>query len=104
VIINFESEGGFAHLPGLSRPLRIDTAELSPDQATQLEGLVGRAHFFDQPPEVGGPAPGAADLRSYTITVADGGRTHTVRTSDALSDPALRDLVERLRTHPRAQP
>ena len=102
MIINFESEGGFAHLPGLSRPLRIDTAELAPGQADQLTGLVQRARFFEQPAEVGGPPPGAAVLRSYTITVDDGDRTHTVRTSDALSDPALRDLVEHLRTHQRA--
>jgi hypothetical protein len=97
VVINFESGGGFAHFPGLSRPVRIDTAELAPEQAVQLEGLVERARFFEQPPETGAPPPGAADLRSYTITVQDGDRTHTVRTSDALADPALRDLVEHLR-------
>jgi hypothetical protein len=103
VIINFESGGGFAHLPGLSRPLRIDTADLSPEQADDLNGLVERARFFEQPGEVGGPPPGAADLRSYTISVEDGNRTHTVRTSDALADPALRDLLEHLRTRQRAQ-
>jgi hypothetical protein len=98
VVINFESEGGFAHFPGLSRPVRIDTAELAPEQAERLTGLVERARFFEQPHEVGAPPPGAADLRSYTITVQDGDRTHTVRTSDALADPALRDLVEHLRS------
>jgi hypothetical protein len=96
VIVNFESEGGFAHFPGLSRPLRLDTEELSPEQAIRLKGLVEHARFFEQPPEVGGPPPGAADLRSYTITVSDGDRTHTLRTSDALADPALRNLLEHL--------
>lgn len=103
MVINFESGGGFAHFPGLSRPVRIDTADLAPEQAEKLTGLVQRARFFEQPAEVGTPPPGAADLRSYTITVEDGARTHTVQTSDALSDPALRDLVEHLRTHRRAQ-
>jgi hypothetical protein len=103
VLINFESDGGFAHFPGLSRPVRIDTAELAPEQAEHLNGLVERARFFEQPSEVGAPPSGAADLRSYTITVRDGDRTHTVRTSDALEDPALRDLVEHLRAHQRAQ-
>lgn len=98
MVIKFESEGGFAHFPGLSRPIHIDTEELAPEQAEQLKGLVERARFFEQPPEVGAPPPGAADLRSYTITVQDGDRTHTVRTSDALADPALRDLVEHLRS------
>ena len=98
MVINFESEGGFAHFPGLSRPVRIDTAELAPEEAEELKALVERARFFEQSPDVGAPPPGAADLRSYTITVQDGDRTHTVRTSDALSDPALRDLVEHLRS------
>jgi hypothetical protein len=99
VVVNFESGGGFAHFPGLSRPVRIDTTELAPAQADQLKGLVERARFFEQPAEVGGPPPAAADLRSYTITVQDGDRTHTVKTSDALEDPALRDLIEHLRAH-----
>jgi hypothetical protein len=98
VVINFESGGGFAHFPGLSRQVRIDTDALAAEQADQLKGLVERARFFEQPAEVGAPPPGAADLRSYTITVRDGDRTHTVKTSDALEDPALRDLVEHLRT------
>ncbi len=97
MIINFESDGGLAHFPGLSRPIRIDTSELAPEHADQLKGLVERARFFEQPPEVGAPPPGAADLRSYTISVQDGNRFNTVRTSDALADPALRDLVEHLR-------
>jgi hypothetical protein len=97
VVINFESGGGFAHFPGLSRPVRVDTAELAPEEAARLKGLVERARFFEQPAEVGAPSPGAADLRSYTITVEDGRRTHTVRTSDALTDPALRDLIDHLR-------
>jgi hypothetical protein len=103
MIVNFESSGGFAQFPGLSRPLRIDTTQLAPEQAGQLKGLVERARFFEQPPEVGAPPPGAADLRSYTITVEEGNRKHTVQTSDALTDPALRDLLEHLRTHQRAQ-
>lgn len=97
MVVNFESGGGFAHFPGLSRPVRIDTTELAPEQADRLKGLVERARFFEQPAEVGAPPPGAADLRSYTITVQDADRTHTVKTSDALTDPALRDLVEHLR-------
>jgi Emfourin len=97
MVITFESGGGFAHFPGLSRPVRIDTAELGAEHADQLKGLVERARFFEQPAEVGSPPPGAADLRSYTITVQDGDRTHTVKTSDALEDPALRELLEHLR-------
>ena len=97
MVVNYESDGGFDHFPGLSRPVRIDTTELAAEQADRLKGLVERARFFELPAEVGAPPPGAADLRSYTITVQDADRTHTVKTSDALEDPALRDLVEHLR-------
>lgn len=103
MIISFESEGGFAHFPGLSRPVRIDTTELPPEEAKAVEALVERARFFDQPQSLATSAPGAADLRSYTITVEDGDRTHTVTTTDTLEDPALRDLIEHLRARQRTQ-
>lgn len=40
MVIDFESGGGFAEFPCLSRPVRIDTAELAPEQADQPKDLV----------------------------------------------------------------
>ncbi len=101
MIIHFESDGGFGYFPALSRPLRIDTAQLAPDDARDLEGLVDRANFFDQPSDLGASHPGAADHRSYTITVEDAGRTHTVKTSDAAQNSALQPLIDFLRSRQR---
>jgi hypothetical protein len=102
MVIRFESEGGFGYFPGLSRPLRIDTSKLAPEEARRLEGLVDRAEFFDQPSRLGAPQPGAADYRSYTITVEDGGRTHTVNADDTTENQELQPLVDYLRAAQRA--
>ena len=47
--ITFEMSGGFAHLPALSRPVTIDTAQIEAQARTELESLVRQSRFFDQP-------------------------------------------------------
>jgi hypothetical protein len=94
--VHFDSEGGFAHFPGLSQPVSVDTDELPPEQAARVEQLVRAANFFSQPDELAAPAPGAADYRTYTITVEDGGRSHTVRAAEPVEDQGVRALIEHL--------
>jgi hypothetical protein len=95
--ITFEMSGGFAHLPALSRPLTIDTAQIEPQARTELESLVRQSRFFDQPLRGPTPAKGAADYRTYTITVQDGPRAHTIQLTDPTTDINLEHLVSRLR-------
>ena len=71
----FQSEGGIAHFPGLSRPVTIDGDQLPEPAAAELRQLIETARLFDQPAQVGSPARGAADYRRYTITVEADGRT-----------------------------
>lgn len=66
--ITFNMSGGFAYLPALSRPVIIDTAQIDPQVANQLESLVRESRFFDQPARADTTAKGAADYRTYTIT------------------------------------
>jgi hypothetical protein len=99
--IEFKSEGGIAHFPGLSKPAVVDTAQLPGDESTRIEGLVAAAQFFDLPPQVGGPRAGAADYRKHTITVTDGPRSHRVQVYDPVESPQLRDLIDFLKTRPR---
>ena len=89
----FQSEGGIAHFPGLSRPVTIDGDQLPEPAAAELRQLIETARLFDQPAQVGSPARGAADYRQYTITVEADGRRHTVRLTDPVDDPALQRLV-----------
>ena len=94
--ITFQMSGGFAYIPGLSRPVIIDTAQIDPQVANQLEFLVRESRFFDQPARVDTTAKGAADYRTYTITLQDGPRIHTVQLTDPITDANLERLVSRL--------
>ncbi|MDF7814968.1 protealysin inhibitor emfourin [Hymenobacter sp. YC55] len=100
--IDFRMEGGFAFLPALSRPFVLDTTQLSPQQAQQVESYVREAHFFDQPTQPGTVAKGAADYRTYTLTVEDGPQVHSIQLTDPIADANLQRLVSHLRlmAHP----
>lgn len=92
--IQFTREGGFAAFPGLSKPITIDTATLPRQVAAPLEQLVESTQFFTRPAEINQPPAGAADYRQYTITVEDGGRRHTVRLTEPVTDPQLEALLD----------
>jgi hypothetical protein len=99
----FQSEGGVAHFPGLSRPVTIEGDQLPEPAAAELRQLIEAARLFDRPAQAGSAARGAADYRQYTITVeADGGR-HTVRLAEPIEDPALQRLVRFLQEQAKAQ-
>ena len=51
----FQSEGGIAHFPGLSRPVTIDGDQLPEQAAVELRALIEAARLFDQPAQVGSP-------------------------------------------------
>jgi hypothetical protein len=99
--IELRTEGGIAHFPGLSRPVVIDSAALSAEDDAELKRLIESARFFERPPAVGTPSPGAADYRQYTVTVEDGGRQHTVKLADPVEDTALQQLLHFLQAKAR---
>ncbi len=100
--VQFQTEGGIAHFPGLSKPVTIDDAQLAQQDAAELHRLLGAARFFDLPAatrtraSAATPARGAADYRQYTISVEDGDRRHTIRLADPIEDPDLQALVDYL--------
>jgi hypothetical protein len=100
--IEFRTEGGIAHFPGLARPVMIDSDALSEEEAGELKRLLEAARFFEQPMVVGTPRRGAADYRQYTITVEDGGRQHTIQVADPVEDPDLQPLLRFLQTKARS--
>lgn len=91
--VTLTTEGGLAYFPGLARPVTIDDTTLPPEQSAELHRLVAAADFFHQPPVAGMPPPGAADYRTYTLTIEDADHTNTLRMTDLTQDPALRDLL-----------
>lgn len=96
--IDFKMEGGFAFLPALNQPITIDTAQVEPQVAKQLESFVREARFFNQPAQARPAAKGAADYRTYTLTIEDGPRAHTIQLTDPITDTNLQQLVAHLRT------
>lgn len=81
------------YVPGLAGPFVADTETLDASDAATLRTLLDQADFFAQPARSGASAPGAADLRTYTITATSGSRRHTVRATDPITDPGLARLV-----------
>lgn len=94
--IRFKTEGGVAHLPGLSEPVTIDTDELPAEQANELERLIEAADFFELP-ATSAPPPGAADYQQYTISVITPSRSHEARLTGPIENPRVRELVNLLR-------
>jgi hypothetical protein len=98
LVVHFESDGGFAAIPGLNRPLTVDADELNPTDRERLRSLLDRAGFGTgtaaRPAPTGGS--GGADQRSYTITVTEDGQTRTVKLRDPVTDPELAALVSQL--------
>jgi hypothetical protein len=91
--VQFQMSGGLAYFPGLAKPITIDPAQ---DAAT-LAQQVNAADFFNLPAQANTPTPRGADYQSYTITIDDGQRRHTVQVTEPITDPNLQALVEHLR-------
>ena len=103
--ITVEMSGGFAHIPALSRPVTIDTAQVDPQVANQLESFVRESRFFDKPARADDIPKGAADYRTYSVTVEDGSRIHSVQLNEPIPDTNLERLVSlvRLMARPKAR-
>ena len=93
--IQFKTDGGIAYFPGLSKPVTIDTDELSAEEAANLERLIENADFFNLP-AIAPPLRGAADYRHYTISVTAREHAHTVRLNEPIEDPHVQALVDYL--------
>jgi hypothetical protein len=97
--IQVQIEGGIAHFPGLARPRILDSATLSPQDAHELHRLVEEtAHFFTQP-TAPRTQPQGADCRTYTLTIEDDPRQHSIRVCDPVSDPHLQALLTFVQQH-----
>jgi hypothetical protein len=94
--VQFQTSGGIAYFPGLAKPVTIDTAQ-APQDADMLARQLADADFFNLPSVANSPAPRSFDAQTYTITIDDGQRRHTVQVSEPITDPNLRALVDHLR-------
>jgi hypothetical protein len=84
----FERSGGFAGIP---LTLTIDLANLSPDEATQLNRLIEQADFFNLPTTISSAAK--PDRFQYRVTIEGGDRHHTVSVGETAAPDTLKPLL-----------
>jgi hypothetical protein len=100
--VTLSRSGGLAYLPGLARPVTLDSSSLSQAEQATLELLLRESRFTNLPSQLGSPTPGAADYRTYEITLDDQTSRHTVRVVEPIDDPVLQRLVGFLEQHGKA--
>ncbi|MDP9474348.1 MAG: hypothetical protein M3R38_01380 [Actinomycetota bacterium] len=99
--VTFKTEGGVAHFPGLARPVQMDTAELTPDEARELEESVRASKLLERDPDDDSSGTAARDARCHTITVEDGKDRRSARVCDPVQDPKIGSLITLLEGHRR---
>lgn len=88
--IEFERSGGFA---GMRLSGRVNTSDLTAEQACSLVEAVDAAQFWDLPGEIPGNQRGA-DRFQYVVTVEAADRRHTVQVGESAMPEALGALVD----------
>ncbi|HVP24804.1 MAG TPA: protealysin inhibitor emfourin [Methanomicrobiales archaeon] len=90
--IHLVRTGGFG---GMRREVSTETESLAREEGESLERLVRDSGFFALPEKFPRPAKGA-DYFTYTITVEDGTRNHTVEVAQPSVPGSLRPLIRDL--------
>jgi hypothetical protein len=95
--VHFQMSGGVGFFPGLAAPRTVDVDSLPDRDQQSLREALDTAQFFSLPPRIAAPA-GAADHRTYRITIEDGARHHTVSVAEPVASAPLQQLVQVVRS------
>jgi len=102
--VTLKTSGGIGYFPGLAKPVVADSDRLAPEVSDRLRELVEGASFFHLPPVVGTAPRGAADLRTYALTVEDGRHVHGIAAVETALSAPLRALVDFVKAHGKPEP
>lgn len=91
MIVRLVVSGGFAPVPLADRELVVDSDKLPAADREALHAAVAAARLRGRPSVIDAP-PGAADFRTYDLTVESSDGRHAVRFTDA-ADPELTALA-----------
>ncbi len=87
--VHFERSGGFA---GITLSCDFDSANLSPEENSDLTRLLTESHFFELPAAM--PAQSGADLFQFNITVDNGTQKHSVVFDQKSAPEYLKPLLQ----------
>lgn len=93
--IHFTRSGGFT---GMKLSTALNTEELPPEQAAEVDKLVGEAAFFELPERLLPERP-QPDRFHYQVTVEAGEKSRSVECSEATVPDSLRPLLNYLTTY-----
>ncbi len=92
--VELVTDGGFAAIPGLAKPVLLEAASLASTQGAELKRLVAAAlaEKAQRGPVKAAPVP---DGRSYRITIVeDDGARHQIEAGDPAVPPAFEALMD----------
>jgi hypothetical protein len=96
--ISISQSGGVAYFPGLSTPRTLDVNNLSDADQQELRQLVEASGFF----QLSGDSQAeqqAPNCLSYTLSISEKGRQHTVCFQAPGSSGPLESLLHCVRRH-----
>ena len=90
--VKLTMDGGLAHMPGLAKPLVVDSSQLSAENSAELQRLCDAlpAKPKQKPARKAPPMP---DARCYTLTIEAGAKRREVSAADPIDHPAIADLI-----------
>ena len=98
--VTLQIDGGFAHLPGLARPIALHAAQLGDEHAAQLQRLCESACAVAQKRKASRAAP-VPDGRRYRLTIELGDSRREVTAADPVDAPAIAGLIAFVEKHGR---
>ena len=96
LIMRLRVTGGFAPMPGLTRPQTVHGADLQPGELTEIMDLLDQSDFFDRAPP---PSVVLPDGRTYELWISDGTRERLLVFRDPVPDQDLARIVSLIRAH-----
>ena len=93
--------GGFV---GRQVRARVDTDDLSSEEADRFAALVDRVDLDAPPPPAAQAPAGARDMMRYALTIQRGGRTWQAELSESQVPAELRPLIQYLSAAARTGP
>ena len=85
-------DGGFAHVPGLARPMTLDAAHLGGQRAAQMHRLCEAACAV-VPKRAASRLAAIPDGRRYRLTIETDGSRREVNAADPVDEPAIAELI-----------